>query len=126
MDPVNLLVVERGADWTHWSATLHLVSHAMLVLAQQDDESSSAFRGRIRARLGRLNGPGLNAVVLLRAPQGSELNLDALLHELSSHKPRDVRAYPAAVEQQQHAYTWPDATIEGSDGLQELVPSAAA
>lgn len=94
MDPMNLLVVERGADWAHWSSTSHLVGHAMLVLAQQGDEPLADFRQRIRNKLSRLKKQGLKSVVLLR---GSESRSgDALMRELLSGGPADFRVFPAA------------------------------
>src|SRR5262245_6242129 len=97
MDPMNLLVVERGADWAHWAATSHLVGHAMLVLAQQGDEPSSAFRRRIRSRLSRITKQGLNAVVVLRG-RGGAARSDDLLREIQSRAPADFRVYPATAQ----------------------------
>src|SRR3954470_21121948 len=96
MDPMNLLVVERGADWTHWSSTSHLVGHAMLVLAQQGDEPHSAFRQRIRSKLDRLKKQGLQSVVLLRGSGDSEPSGDGLMRELLRGGPADFRVFPAA------------------------------
>ena len=66
MEPVNLLVVERGADWNQWAAVSQLLGQAVFVLVQQGDESSAAFRKRIKERLLRAKDKVLNAVVLLR------------------------------------------------------------
>lgn len=96
MDPMNLLVVERGADWAHWSATSHIVGHAMLVLAQQGDETLSAFRERLRVKLGRLKKQGLKSVVLLRGSEGSDRSRDVLMRELLRESPADFRVFPAA------------------------------
>jgi hypothetical protein len=96
MDPMNVLVVERGADWAHWSATSHIVGHAMLVLAQQADETLSAFRQRIRGKLSRLKKQGLQSVVLLRGSEGSERSRDVLMRELLEESPADFRVFPAA------------------------------
>jgi hypothetical protein len=93
MDRMNVLVVERDADWTQWSATSHLVGHAMLVLAQQDDEPTAAFRTRVQARLARLT-QGLNALVLLRGRR-SALRVDALVKGLAARAPKNVRMYPS-------------------------------
>jgi hypothetical protein len=95
MHPMNLLIAETGADWTHWSATQHLVGPAMLVLAQQCDEPLDAFRARIRARTARLKAQTLDSVVLLRRSAGSELTAEALLQDLAL-PPRDVRSLPVA------------------------------
>jgi hypothetical protein len=95
MDPMNILVVERGADWTHWSSTSHLVGHAMLVLAQQGDETPAAFRQRIRIKLNRIKKQGLQSVVLLRG-QSSERGARALMQELMLGGPADFRVFPAA------------------------------
>jgi len=66
MEPVNLLVVEQGADWKQWAAVSQLLGQAVFVLVQQGDESSAAFRERIKERLQRAKAKAINAVVLLR------------------------------------------------------------
>jgi len=92
MDPMNVLVVERDADWSQWNATSHLVGHAMLVLVQQTDETTSAFRARIQERLARIK-QGLGALVLLRGQRRSELTVDSLVGGLEHRAPTDVRTY---------------------------------
>jgi hypothetical protein len=92
MDPMNVLVVERGADWRNWSATSHLVGHAMLVLVQQVDETTAAFRARIQQRLSRLT-QGLGALVLLRGRRGTGLTAEGLVRGLSHLAPKDVRTF---------------------------------
>ena len=94
MDPMNLLVVERGADWAHWDATSHLVGHSMLVLAQHGDEPSSDFRRRVRRRLSRIRKQPLNSVVLLR---GGATPNDDILRELMRRAPQDIRIFPSPV-----------------------------
>jgi hypothetical protein len=94
---MNVLVVERGADWNHWDATKHVVGPAMLVLAQQHDESATAFRERIRARIRRLKKQPLNAFVVLRACHQSQLTAEMLLQALDA-PPSDVRSLPALSE----------------------------
>ena len=89
---MNVLVVERDADWSQWNATSHLVGHAMLVLVQQADESTAAFRARIQQRLARIT-QGLGALVLLRGRRRSELTVDALVGGLAHRAPKDVRTY---------------------------------
>jgi hypothetical protein len=96
MDPMNLLVVERGADWAHWAATSHLVGHAMLVLAQHGDEPSAAFRRRVRSRLSRIKKQPLNSVVLLR---GGATPNDGILRVITRCAPNDIRVYPGAGDQ---------------------------
>ena len=93
MHAMNLLIAETGADWTLWSSTQHLVGPAMLILAQQCDESLDAFRARIRARTARLKTQKLDSVVLLRRNAGSELTTEVLLQDLAL-PPRDVRSLP--------------------------------
>ena len=97
MDPMNLLVVEQGADWTHWSRTNHLVGHAMLVLAQHGDEPAADFRQRIRNKLSRIKKQGLKSVVLLRGRSRGRAS-DALVQELESESPTDFRVFPAVSE----------------------------
>jgi hypothetical protein len=71
MEPVNLLVVERGADWKQWSAVTKLLGNAVFVLVQQGDESSAEFRKRIKDRLRRAKAVAFNGVVLLRGKRAS-------------------------------------------------------
>jgi hypothetical protein len=71
MEPVNLLVVERGADFVQWAAVTKLLGNAVFVLVQQGDESSAAFRKRIKDRLRRAKAKALNGVVLLRGKRAS-------------------------------------------------------
>lgn len=94
MDLMNVLVVERGADWSYWNATTHLVGHAMLVLVQQVDETTAAFRRRIRERLSSLR-QGLGSLVLLRGRRGSRLTVDDLVRGLAHRAPKDVRTFSA-------------------------------
>jgi hypothetical protein len=92
MDPMNVLVVERGADWRHWDSTSHLVGHAMLVLVQQVDETTAAFRARIQQRLARIT-QSLGALVLLRGRRGTGLTAEGLVRGLSTRAPKDVRTF---------------------------------
>ena len=71
MEPVNLLVVEQGADWKQWAVVTKLLGNAVFVLVQQGDESSAAFRKRIKDRLRRAKTKALNGVVLLRGKRVS-------------------------------------------------------
>jgi len=94
MDPINIVVVERDADWTQWDSASHLIGHALLVLVQQADESTAAFRARIQARLARLK-QSLGSLVLLRGQSRTELSVDALVSGLANlgRGPQDVRTY---------------------------------
>ena len=89
---MNVLVVEREADWSQWNATSHLVGHAMLVLVQQADETTSAFRKRIQQRLSQIT-QGLGSLVLLRGRRRSGLTVDALIGGLEHRAPKDIRTY---------------------------------
>jgi hypothetical protein len=100
MEPVNLLVVERGADWAHWAAVSQLLGQAVFVLVQQGDESSAAFRERIAERLQRAKAKAINAVVLLRgnrshASKRSRLHR-RLLIELGRSAKNGLMIYPRA------------------------------
>jgi hypothetical protein len=92
MDPMNVLVVERDADWSQWGSTSHVVGHAMLVLVQQTDETTGAFRKRIQERLSRIK-QGLGSLVLMRGKRRTDLTTDALVSGLSTRAPREVRTY---------------------------------
>ena len=100
MEPVNLLVVERGADWAQWAAVSQLLGQAVFVLVQQGDESSAAFRERIAERLARAKAKAINAVVLLRgkrshAARRSRLHR-RLLIELGRTAKKGLMIYPRA------------------------------
>ena len=92
MDPMNVLVVERGADYRLWSAASHVIGHAMLVLVQQVDESTAAFRARVQARLSRIS-QGLGSLVLLRGRRGPGLTAESLIRGLAQRAPKDVRTF---------------------------------
>jgi len=102
MEPVNLLVVERGADWAQWAVVSQLLGQAVLVLVQQGDESSSAFRERIAERVQRFKAKALNAVVLLRGrrskgePRKGMRYHRRLLHELGVSAKNGLKIYPRA------------------------------
>jgi hypothetical protein len=101
MEPVNLLVVERGADWAQWAVVSQLLGQAVLVLVQQGDESSSAFRERIAERVQRVKAKALNVVVLLRGRRGDGSPgiryHRRLLHELGVSAKNGLKIYPRAV-----------------------------
>jgi hypothetical protein len=114
MEPMNVLLVERDADWTHLADTAHLVGHAMLVLAQQQDETSSAFLARIRRRIARLPQHGLNSVAVLRG-QHDARSSEVLLRELRLLGSAEVRMFPALGQR-----------IEPQRDPAESIPPAAA
>lgn len=92
MDPINVVVVERDADYSQWNSTSHLIGHALLVLVQQADESTAAFRSRIQARLARLK-QALGSLILLRGSVQTDLSVDALVTGLEHRAPKEVRTY---------------------------------
>jgi hypothetical protein len=98
MEPVNLLVVERGADWAHWTAVSQLLGSAVFVLVQQGDESSAAFRERIADRLRRAKAKAINAVVLLRGRRSNGSRQSRfhrrLLIELGRSAKNGLKIYP--------------------------------
>ena len=98
MEPVNLLVVERGADWAQWAAVSQLLGQAVFVLVQQGDESSAAFRERISERLARAKAKAINAIVLLRGVR-SEASKRSRFHrrlliELGRTAKNGLKIYP--------------------------------
>ena len=48
MQPVHLLVVERDADWSEWSAISRSFGSTVLMLIQRADEAIAAFYQRIQ------------------------------------------------------------------------------
>ncbi|MEY4580458.1 MAG: hypothetical protein RL701_5161 [Pseudomonadota bacterium] len=92
MDPINVVVVERDADWTQWNSTSHLIGQALLVLVQQTDETTVAFRARIQERLARVK-QSFGSLVLLRGKRTGGLSVDALMTGLEHRAPKEVRTY---------------------------------
>jgi hypothetical protein len=99
MEPMNLLVVERNADWSQWASISRGLGRAVLVLVQQADESSLAFHERIARRLQRGKAPPLNKVVVLGSVHGPAVPdpmRDRLHQQLSEGATHGLRVYPYA------------------------------
>lgn len=97
MEPVNLLVVERDADWSQWAQISRALSHTVLVLVQQADETLRAFHERIGRRLQRGVARPLDRVVVLRnaaARNAADPGQDQLLRELGARARQGLRVYP--------------------------------
>jgi len=100
MTTVNLLVVERNADWSQWSTISRSLS-AVLMLVQQPDETNDAFHARILKRVAN-DRQLLDRVVLLRARStaaagGDELDLKApWLEHIGATARGGLRVYPEA------------------------------
>jgi hypothetical protein len=97
MEPMNLLVVERDADWSQWALISRALSHTVLVLVQQADETIRAFHERVARRLKRGVARPLNKVVVLRNSQSArafDAAQDQLLRELSAQAQEGLRIYP--------------------------------
>ena len=97
---MNLLVVERNADWSQWDAISRTLNTTVLMLVQQADETSAAFHDRIRHRLARVNRRAIEQVVLLRQ-DGADVSVDLdqspLFEQLGASARRGLRVYPCAV-----------------------------
>lgn len=96
MTAVNLLVVERNADWSQWTTISRSLS-AVLMLVQQPDEPSDAFHARV---LKRINQHGLEQVVLLRdrtSDAAAELLSAPLREHIGANARRGLRVFPLAV-----------------------------
>lgn len=102
MEAMNLLVVERGADWSHWTAASQLLGQAAVILVQQADESGAAFRERIVARLQRIKSSAINAVVLLRGGRRRSATT-RFLRELMIGAKQGLRIFPSARRRQRKA-----------------------
>jgi hypothetical protein len=99
MTPVNLLVVERNADWSQWTTISRSLS-AVLMLVQQPDEPSDVFHARILKRVAN-DRELLDRVVLLRAAAKSGAPvlepLSASLREhIGANARGGLRVYPDA------------------------------
>jgi hypothetical protein len=94
---MNLLVVERDADWSQWALISRALSHTVLVLVQQTDETIRAFHERVARRLQRGVVRPLSKVVLLRnikTARSADPTHDQLLRELTASAQDGVRVYP--------------------------------
>jgi hypothetical protein len=97
MEPMNLLVVERDADWSQWAVISRALSHTVLVLVQQTDETIRAFHERVTRRLQRGVVRPLSKVVVLRntkTVRAADPTHDQLLRELCAAAEHGVRVYP--------------------------------
>ena len=96
MEAMNLLVVERGADWSHWAAASQLLGQAAVVLVQQTDESGPAFRARIASRLQRIKTTAIDAVVLLRGRRNPAAGIGntRFMRELVASAKQGLRIFP--------------------------------
>jgi hypothetical protein len=97
MEPMNLLVVERDADWSQWATISRGLRRAVLVLVQQADEPTLAFNERISRRLQRDEVPPIDKVIVLSSGRSaaaldpSRLRLFAELNQTAKH---GLRVYP--------------------------------
>jgi hypothetical protein len=100
MEPMNLLVVERDADWSEWAIISRSLSTAVLMLVQQADETRSAFHERISRRLARGQARAIEKVVLLRNRKLQAVPDEAheqLLVQLGATARQGLRVYPCAL-----------------------------
>jgi hypothetical protein len=97
MTKVNLLVVERNADWSEWD-TISRTFSSVLMLVQQADESSEVFHDRILRRMARVEQHALDQVVFLRDRNGarSEPLSAPLLEQIDANARQGLRVYPCA------------------------------
>lgn len=98
MEPMNLLVVENGADWSQWPAATQLLGQAGVVLVQQSDETGAAFRARISARMRRVKTRAINAVLLLRSKRSPAAGVGngRFLRELVASAKEGLRIFPSS------------------------------
>jgi hypothetical protein len=97
MEPMNLLVVERDADWSQWGLISRGLGRAVLVLVQQADETSLAFHERIARRLQRDAVPPIDKVVVLSSTRSStwaDPSRVRLFAELGDSAANGLRIYP--------------------------------
>jgi hypothetical protein len=131
MEAMNLLVVERGADWSHWAAASALLGQAAVVLVQQADESGAAFRARIASRLQRIRSTAIDAVVLLRGRRRSGrpsagIGTARFLRELLAGAKQGLRIFPSTARRARRSR--PAATVNTpavTEIAEVIVPDAA-
>jgi hypothetical protein len=98
MTKVNLLVVERNADWSEWD-TISRSFSSVLMLVQQADEPSADFHERILRRMAVVDRNGLEQVVMLRDRNvlHAEPLSAPLLEQIDANASRGLRVYPCVV-----------------------------
>lgn len=98
MTKVNLLVVERNADWSDWDAISRSFS-SVLMLVQQADEPSAEFHERILRRMAVVDRHALDQVVMLRDRNihHAEPLSAPLLEQIDANARLGLRVYPCAV-----------------------------
>jgi hypothetical protein len=64
---MDLLIVERNADWSRWNRLAAGLSQPVLVLVQQADESPMVFYSRVARRVTHADTPAIKRIVALRA-----------------------------------------------------------
>lgn len=79
MAPVHVLVVERDADWSQWSAISRSFGTTVVMLIQRADEAVSAFYQRIARCLGER---AVLQVTVMRAAGRPSCPLLSLLAQL--------------------------------------------
>lgn len=59
-----VLVAERDGEWEGWADQLRTTASAVRVISQRPSESASAFAGRVRAEMQRIEGMVEDAVLV--------------------------------------------------------------
>jgi hypothetical protein len=96
MDPIHVLVVERGADWSHWATLSQRLRGAAMILVQQANEPSFMFRRRIARKLKRLTQGVRSLSVLLGSPPSDPIGVrrrTSLLRELAAFAQNGLSVY---------------------------------
>jgi hypothetical protein len=72
---MDLLIVERTADWSEWPRLTRTLSHPVHVLVQLEGESLDTFYDRVESRLTRVR-VSPRRIVVLRAGEVEEIVLE--------------------------------------------------
>jgi hypothetical protein len=99
MDPLHILVIEQGADWSQWGALSQRLRGAAMILIQQADEPTAMFRRRIERKLRRLKTRVRTLSVLLGAPPRDRITArirSRLLRDLAGFAQGGLRIYSGA------------------------------
>jgi len=94
MQPVHVLVVESGADWSQWSAISRSFGTTVVMLIQRADEAIGAVYQRIQHCLAERS---VLQLTLMRAAGEASGKLLALLAQLGVSLRDGLTVYPPAL-----------------------------
>ncbi|HET8937553.1 MAG TPA: hypothetical protein VFN67_29120 [Polyangiales bacterium] len=70
---MDMLIVERGANWSEWSRLTQTLRQPVRMIFQQAGETTDELYTRVQSRIWRADCPMLRRIVVLGAQGTSEL-----------------------------------------------------